>query len=116
METFIDIRDERMREVLFRVADFPAATVTAEIPMDDLAALAEGERTLAANGREADPLAEVAITRVGPDGVAVSTVRPITAEARDLGHEEGAAKLREPASLAAISPAGPVTFDALFTR
>jgi hypothetical protein len=63
VETFIDIRNERMRDILFKVADFPTVTVTAEIPMDDLAAPSDGERTtsevdltLAANGAEAPPL------------------------------------------------------------
>lgn len=123
VETFIDIRNERMRDILFRVADFPAATVTAEIPMADLADLADGERatseldlTLAANGAEAYYFAEVAITRIGPDLVAVSTVRPMIADARDLGYEEGVAQLREIAGLDSISPAVPVTFDLLFTR
>ena len=123
VETFIDIRNERMRELLFRVADFPMATVTASIDMDALAALAPGDRamsdveiTVAVNGAEADYPGSVSITRIDEGTVAVGTARPLIADARDLGYEGGLDDLREIAGLDAISPAVPVTFDLLFTR
>lgn len=123
VETFIDIRNERMREFLFKVADFPAATVNADLDMAALEKLAVGERmtqeieiVVATNGTEADYFGDVTVTRVGDNMVAVTTARPFIADARDLGYEEGVAKLQELASLEAISPAVPVTFDLFFTK
>ena len=123
VETLIDIRNERMREFLFKVADFPAATVTADVALAEYDALAPGARMMstievvvAANGAEASYDADVAVTRIADGMVSVSTVRPMIADARDLGYEDGVAKLQELAGLDAISPAVPVTFDLVFTR
>lgn len=121
VETYIDIRNERMRDILF--AAVPTATVTAQIDLDSLADLAPGARrtqelevTLAANGQEVDYFTDVTITRVADDMVAVSTARPLIADARDLGYEGGVEELREIAGLDSISPAVPVSFDLMFSR
>lgn len=113
VETFIDIRTERMREILFRVADHPAATISAVLDMEALGSRAPGDRltqeidiTVSTNGAEAAYLGAVAVT----------TARPVIADARDLGYEDGVAQLRDIAGLDAISPAVPVTFDLVFTK
>ncbi|CTQ48891.1 YceI family protein [Jannaschia donghaensis] len=123
VETFIDIRNERMRDILFRVADFPAATISAQIDMQLFGAMAAGDRmtqeieiTVAANGTEAEYFGDVSVTRISDTLVAVSTARPFIVNARDLGYEDGLAQLQEIASLDAISPAVPVTFDLIFAR
>lgn len=121
VETFIDIRNERMRDILFAAA--PKATVTAQIDLDALADLAPGSRrmdelkvTLAANGQEVDYFADIAITRVAEDMVSVSTALPLITDARDLGYVEGVEELRNIAGLDSISPAVPVTFDLMFEQ
>lgn len=123
VETFIDIRNERMREMLFKVASYPAATVSADLDMTAFETLATGDRmtqeidiTIATNGTEAEYFGDVIVTRIGDNMVAVSTARPFIADARDMGYEEGVAQLREVAGLDAISPAVPVTFDLVFTK
>lgn len=123
VETFIDIRNERMREFLFKVADFPAAVISAEIDMAAFDGMAAGDRTtqeieivVATNGTEADYFGDVSITKINDKMVAVSTARPFITDARDLGYEDGVAKLQELASLEAISPAVPVTFDLVFAK
>ncbi|MEM7644406.1 MAG: YceI family protein [Pseudomonadota bacterium] len=121
VETYIDIRNERMRDILFAAA--PKATVSAQIDLDALADLAPGARrtqelelTLAANGEEIDYFTDVTITRVADDMVSVSTARPLITDARDLGYDSGVEQLREIAGLDSISPAVPVNFDLMFTR
>lgn len=123
VETLIDIRNERMREMLFNVAATPDAVITAQIDMDALADLSPGSRvmqeldvTLATNGTEASYFTDVVITRVGENAVAVSTAKPMIADARDLGYDGGVEALREVAGLDSISPAVPVSFDLMFTR
>jgi hypothetical protein len=121
VETFIDIRNERMRDILF--AALPEATVSATIDLAALDGMRPGERrvqeldvTVAANGEEADYLTDVAITRLSNDAVTVSTARPLIADVRDLGYDGGIEQLREIAGLDSISPAVPVSFDLMFTR
>ncbi len=121
VETFIDIRNERMRDILFAAA--PSATITAQIDLDALADLEPGARrmqelevTLSANGQEVDYFTDVAITRIAEGAVSVSTVRPMIADARDLGYDSGVEQLREIAGLDSISPAVPVSFDLMFTQ
>lgn len=123
VETFIDIRTERMREILFRVADHPAATISAALDMEALGSRAPGDRlteeidiTVSTNGAEAAYLGAVTVTRIDDGMVAVTTARPVIADARDLGYEDGVAQLRDIAGLDAISPAVPVTFDLVFTK
>ncbi|QPH52330.1 YceI family protein [Pontivivens ytuae] len=123
VETLIDIRNERMREILFDVANFPEATVSAEIDLAAYESLGEGERTqddititVATNDHEATYDATVNVTRIGADRVAVSTARPVLTDARDFGYGDGVAQLREIAGLEAISPAVPVNFDLVFDR
>ncbi|WP_179380889.1 YceI family protein [Jannaschia marina] len=123
VETFIDIRNERMREFLFKVADFPAATVSAAIDMAAYEDLAIGDRTtteidvtVATNGTEADYFGDISVTRISDTMVEVATTRPFIADARDFDYEDGVAKLRELASLDSIAPSVPVTFNLIFTK
>jgi len=123
VETFIDIRNERMREILFRVADFPVATVTAALDMDDLAGLAPGgsmlatfEITLAANGSEAGYDATALVTRAGENRVIVSSMAPVIVYIDELGYDDGVERLREIAGLDSIEPTVPVNFNLAFAR
>lgn len=123
VETRVDIRNERMRDVLFQVAQFPIASVAAEIDMAALETLGIGERaeidtfvTVAANGTEADYDAFLNVTRIGDDRVSVSAREPVAIDVHDFGYEGGVAQLQEIAGLDAISPIVPVTFDIVFGR
>ncbi|MCR9087015.1 MAG: YceI family protein [Rhodobacteraceae bacterium] len=123
VETFIDIRNERMREILFRVADFPVATVTAALDMDALQALepgatteAEFEVSIAANGEETSYDTMAFVTRVGEDRVLVNSKAPIIVYVEDFGYSDGVAQLQEIAGLDSIQPAVPVSFNLSFSR
>lgn len=123
VETFIDIRNERMRDLLFQVATQPLATISAEVPMADFDDLEPGQRmtgdvpvTVQANGQSASYDAMVNVTRLGEDAVAVSSAMPITAYTADFKYEDGVAELRDIAELDSISAAVPVTFDLIFRR
>lgn len=123
VETFIDIRNERMREFVFKVVDFPVATVTANLDMDALAAMeagstaeAEFEVTVAANGTEAAYDATAYVTRVGDSRVQVSSKAPIIVYTEDLGYEHGVSKLQEIAGLDSIQATVPVSFNLAFNN
>ncbi|MEO1001319.1 MAG: YceI family protein, partial [Pseudomonadota bacterium] len=121
--TGIDIRDERMRELLFNVAATPVATVTAEVPLATLETLAIGARetmtlpvTVAANGETARYDALVHVTRIGEGRVSVSSAAPILVEAWEFGYQDGIARLQEIAGLDSIQLAVPVGFDLVFAK
>ncbi len=123
VSTGVDIRDERMRDIFFVVADNPAATVTAQIDPAAFEGLAVGDSvqttfdgTLGIKGVEAPFQAEVTVTRAGADRVlAVSNV-PVIIYAEQFGLTEGLAELQELAGLPSITPVVPVSFTLTFTR
>ncbi|WP_432201361.1 YceI family protein [Erythrobacter sp. W53] len=123
VSTGIDIRDERMREVFFVVADNPTASVTAQIDPAAFSGLAVGESTttelegtLTLKGIEAPFQSEVRVTRAASDRVIAASTDPVIVEARTLELLDGLAQLQELAGLPSITPVVPVTFSLTFER
>lgn len=123
VETYIDIRNERMREFFFKVADFPVATVSAELDMDDIADLPTGgtaehmfEVTISTNGTENYYDAVAFVTRTADDRVMVNSKQPIVVHVDDMNYGDGIAKLQELAGLDSIQPMVPVSFNLTFAR
>lgn len=123
VSTGVDIRDERMRDIFFGVADNPTATVTAQIDPAAFEALKVGESaqtvldgTLALKGIEAPFQAVVTVTRAGPDRVIAVSDKPVIVEAARFELTDGLAQLQELAGLPSITPVVPVTFSLAFSR
>lgn len=123
VDTGVEIRDERMREVLFEIATYPDATVTAQLDPAGFAALGLGQSMsvelpakLSLHGATADITADLQVSRLGEDRVEVATRRPIIISAASFGLAEGVENLRELAGLQGISGAVPVSFSITFTR
>lgn len=123
LETGVDIRNERMREFFFDVANHPKATVTAKLDPRGYEILKVGdstvekvEGTLTVKGFETEVEAEVDVTRTGADRMTVVTTRPVILMADALELTEGLGKLQELAGLPSITPAVPVTFSLEFER
>jgi len=123
VNTGIDIRNERMREIFFDVAGNPKATVTAKLDPAAFAALAVGQSitrpltaSVAIKGVEQEIETEVLVTRVSADRVTVVPTAPviISTDMFELTDELG--ELRALAQLPSITPAVPVTFTLSFTR
>jgi polyisoprenoid-binding protein YceI len=121
--TGVDIRNERMRDIFFQVAENPKAVVTAKLDPAAFAGLAVGQsltRPLKANvtikGVSQDVETEVLVTRVADGRVTVVPTAPIiiTTDMFDLTDELG--ELRALAQLPSITPAVPVTFALAFNR
>lgn len=122
VETGVDIRNERMREMFFDVAANPTATITARLDPQAFAGLAVGQaltRPLKASvsikGVTADIETEVLVTRVADGRVTVVPTAPviISTDMFDLTDELG--ELRAVAQLPSITPAVPVSFILAFT-
>lgn len=123
VSTGVEIRDERMREVLFGVADNPSATVTAKLDPARFAGLAVGQsltRPLKASvtikGMSAEVETEVLVTRTAEDRVLVVPTAPVIISTDMFGLTDELGELRAMAQLPSITPAVPVTFTLTFKR
>lgn len=123
VETDIEERNERMRNLFFEVAQFPRARITTEVAPDEFEDLEVGARSqtsvtfvLDLHGVSMDMEQEVFVTRIAEDRIAVETVRPVILHAADFNLSAGLEMLREVASLPSISPAVPVTVSLVFER
>lgn len=123
VNTGVDIRNERMREIFFQVAENPKATVTAKLDPAGFAGLAVGQSltrplkaTVAIKGASADVETEVLVTRVSADRVTVVPTAPVIVSTDMFGLTDELGELRALAQLPSITPAVPVTFSLSFTR
>lgn len=122
VDTMIPIRNERMQTMLFDVENFPNATLTADVDMDQVMALEDGEYTdmtiqftLDLYQRDKLITAPVTVARLG-DEIHVSTDKPVVLNAAYFNLGDGIERLREVAGLKMISTAVPVTARLVFSR
>jgi polyisoprenoid-binding protein YceI len=120
VDTMIPIRNERMQALLFETAEFPNATVTADVDAAVLAAVAEGGTVgteipvkLSLHGMEQTVTASVTVFSDGGN-LRVMSSRPVILSAADFGLAGGVEALREIAGLNSISTAVPVTLNLQF--
>lgn len=121
--TGIEIRDERMRELLFETVTFPTATVTATVSPDILDAVTSGGAlttelpvTLSLHGVEKSLTITVRAVGHGEGSLQVFTPRPVLVNAGDFGLGAGVVALQEIAGLQSISTAVPVSVHLAFNR
>ncbi len=122
VETQVDIRNQRMRELFFEVTQYPQAVVTAELDVQELAQIDSGAPleivkpfTLSLHGVEATAEAHLRVVAVGGRAW-VSTVRPVLISAADFGLEGGVSALQKIAGLEAIAAVVPVSIDLKFVK
>lgn len=117
VETLIQIRNERMREMLFQTQTYPTAALTSRIDLDAVKGLAVGEQIevvseaeLDLHGKKTNLTIATVVARLATDKLLVTSAQPIALNADSLGLGDGVEQLREVAGLSSISPAVPVTF------
>lgn len=114
IDSHIAIRDERMREHLFQVNEFPLATVDI-----DLNSIKSGIQTVYARLNLHGVKTEITTQlNVSIDGnkLRVSSSSPLLIDASDYGLDTGIETLRELAGLDSIKPTVPVTFSLTFDK
>ncbi|MCH8071828.1 MAG: YceI family protein [Proteobacteria bacterium] len=123
VDTLIPLRDERMREMLFQTNLFPTASLSTNIDMDALAALAPGDSmdmtanlTLDLHGQQISLAAEMIVARLGDHRLMVSSRKPLIVNAASVDLVKGIEALREIANLPSISKAVPVSFVLSFVE
>lgn len=123
VDTNNEVRDPRMKEVLFETTTFPLATASTTLDMSKFEGLAIGERhtelldlSIDLHGVSQSYDFYVLVTRLGANKVAVENKAPLLLDARDFGMEAGLFKLQELARLDSITPVVPITMSFVFSR
>lgn len=123
VDTANEIRDPRMREILFKTDTFPSAKATANLDLFQFSNLPIGssktvllDMTLELNGMAEQLDFYVLVTRLGANKVRVDNKAPLLLDAEEFGYTEGLAKLQALAGLDSITPVVSVTVALTFER
>lgn len=118
VETAIQIRNTRMRELLFETGEYPMLVVRAAV---DPAVLEAGgprtrdvELTVSMHGSSKRYAAPLTVVHATDGSLTVSTLEPLVVDAADFDFGPGIARLQELAGLASISTAVPVSARLVF--
>jgi polyisoprenoid-binding protein YceI len=121
VNTGIELRDERMREMLFDTANFATAQVSVKVDPEAIAVMSPGdasEMAVTANlnlhGETREVPATVIVARSGEARLLVVSKEPVIVNASQFRLVEGVQALQEIAGLPSISLAVPVTFVLTF--
>jgi polyisoprenoid-binding protein YceI len=117
VNTNIEIRDQRMREFLFDVVDFPASSLTAQVEPALVSELASGmsrtatiDAELSLHGQKQSLTIDVLVTKLSDNTLMLVSAKPLVLNVSDFDLVQGVEKLRELAGLPSISHAVPVSF------
>lgn len=121
IETHVDLRNVRMRFLLFEVFKFPSAEISAKLDKAKLQDLATKTRIayplklkLSMHGMVNEIETQVWVTRISDTAVSVATIQPIIVSAESFGLTGGVGKLAEAMGGILIVPAASITFDLMF--
>jgi hypothetical protein len=122
VQTGIDIRNERLRQMLFEIAQFPEAAITAQIPAEALDVVQSGgffdlslPLTVSLHGVTQTLDAALSIDSDG-DTIHVRSTSPILLHTAQFALEDGVGALQTIANLNAISRVVPVTVALTLSR
>ena len=121
IESGIDIRNERMREHLFKVATFTNAEVNLSVDLSAISAMESGDSITQAispdvnlHGITVNMGVDVRVTKLTDSTMLVQNLTPININAADFAMTDGIEQLRSLAGLDVISYAVPVNFTLVF--
>ncbi len=121
VETRIDIRNKRMKDLFFETRKFPKATIRASVDIGNFSDLPLGQRRqaeiegiLSLHGKESAVYANVFVTRIAEARVEVASTEPVIVYVSDFNLDVGLESLREIANLPSITGVVPVTFTLVF--
>ena len=118
-----DIRDERLRNILFKTETYPIAKVTSLINLSDYENLSVGSSIIknfnfkiTFHGLTGSFEAEMEIFRLGMNKVLVKNIEPVIVDGGDYGLHTEFKQLQQLAGLDSVVPVVPVTVSLLFER
>ncbi len=117
IDSGIEIRDDRMRKMLWNVGATPSATFSAQLPANALRQVGSAGQVIEIEGQlqmagQAKAVATKLVVTPAPGGqLMVSTLQPIVINANDFGLTAGVEALREVVGLSFISTSAPVSLN-----
>jgi len=121
VDTAIEIRDQRVKDILFEIQQYPTATISMDVNASALANMAAGsyrianlDYSLSLHGITADLSAFLKISKISDSKIEIQTAQPIILGAGLFGLTEGVEALREVAGLPSINPNVVVDFSLIY--
>lgn len=123
VESYVDIRNERLSEMFFGTAQFPQIVLTTQLDPEmfddlDIGDNLETELQLSVSlaGEFRTAYADVRAIRNGEDSLIVITREPMLIDVREYGLEDELEALRDIVGLSSITPVIPVSAYLVFER
>lgn len=123
VNTNIDVRNQRMRDIVFQVAQHPKAEVSVQVTATTLDTMAPGASVtgtytakVSLHGVTADVPAELQIIKLDADTVQVQLAKPLIVAADTFGLTAGVEELRTVANLPSITPNVVVDFTLVYKQ
>ena len=121
VDTAIEIRNQRVKDMLFETQQYPTATVNIDIDSSALANMDAGTSTVASynyslslHGVTTELIADLRLTKVSDSQIEIQPAQPLIIGASLFGLAEGVEALREVAGLPSINPNVIVDFSLSF--
>jgi polyisoprenoid-binding protein YceI len=121
VQTNVEIRDQRMREIVFETTQFPHATVTLQVDLAALDAMAAGSSSTASHtailslhGVSQELAADLQIIKLDADSIQIQNAKPLLVAAGSFGLADAVEQLREIAGLPSINPNVVVDFTLVY--
>jgi polyisoprenoid-binding protein YceI len=118
VETNVGLRNERLKDLLFKVAQHPQATFSASVDTRRFDALPAGgtadvqlNGTLTIAGQSNPLVADLRIVKLSRNALLVGTRVPIIVSLKEYGLQDGVDALRNVMNLNVLSGSAPVTFS-----
>ncbi|WP_120496110.1 YceI family protein [Kiloniella sp. EL199] len=124
VQTGIDIRNDRLKEHVFKIASWPQASLAMDVDMASLSNLKSGEvkiledvdTSVSIAGVESEITSSVVVTRLSPTRIMVQPDLLVMLDAEEFNLEGGVEILREIMELSSISTAIPVSYRFVFEQ
>ncbi|MEM8634968.1 MAG: YceI family protein [Pseudomonadota bacterium] len=123
VNTNVDIRNERMRNVFFETETYPTATARTTLDMDQFSALEVGNSVtvpvrfeIDLHGETASYDIDASVTRLGVNKVGVDNTAPLILYPEDFNLIDGLGQLQSLAGLDSITPIVPINVSFVFER
>ncbi len=123
VNTAVEIRDQRMRDIVFKTGEFPAASVSIKVDAAMLDGLVPGElyllghtATVSLHGMSAELDASLRVVKLDEDTLLILPAKPLIVNAGTFGLAEAVEELRTIANLPSINPNVVVDFTLVYNK
>ena len=118
VETNIPLRNDRLKDLLFKVADYPQAVFTGSVDVHRFDALRVGASTdvelagqLTIAGQSRPLNANLRVVKLAANALLVGTRTPVVVNLKDYGLQDGVEALRSVMNLNVLASSAPVSFS-----